>query len=163
MSLFSRGKGLRGLGLASVVIGAVGVLVTATLALSAQVGPEAKKLAKLDDEWSAAAGKKDVDQVVSFYSEDAMVYPPGEPVAVGKEAAKKVWSFITDPSSTISWKTTHAEVVGDLGYTAGTYKDSFKGPDGKIVSETGKYLCVWKKQKDGKWKAIHDMWNANSK
>ena len=52
---------------------------------------------------------------------------------------------------------------GDLGFTAGTYEDSVKGPDGKTVNEKGKYLCVWKKQKDGTWKAIHDMWNADSK
>jgi ketosteroid isomerase-like protein len=52
---------------------------------------------------------------------------------------------------------------GDLGYTAGTYEDSFKGPDGKQVNEKGKYVAAWKKQKDGTWKAIHDIWNADAK
>jgi hypothetical protein len=27
---------------------------------------------------------------------------------------------------------------GDLGFMAGTYEDSFKGADGKLVSEKGK-------------------------
>ena len=59
----------------------------------------------------------------------------------------------------------HAEVAksGELGFTAGTYEDSFMGPDGKRVSEKGKYLCTWRKQKDGTWKATHDMWNTDAK
>ena len=33
--------------------------------------------------------------------------------------------------------------------------------DGTQVSEKGKYVTAWKKQKDGTWKAIHDIWNAD--
>jgi ketosteroid isomerase-like protein len=36
---------------------------------------------------------------------------------------------------------------GDLGFTAGTYEDSFKGPDGKLVTEKGKYVSTWRKEK----------------
>ena len=35
--------------------------------------------------------------------------------------------------------------------------------DGKQVSEKGKYVCTWRKQKGGTWKAIHDIWNADAK
>ena len=27
----------------------------------------------------------------------------------------------------------------------------------------GKYVCTWKKQKGGTWKAIHDIWNTDAK
>lgn len=80
--------------------------------------------------------------------------------------AKKVWAaYLADPSFTISWKTVHAGASknGDLGFTAGTYEDSFKGPDGKMVHEKGKYVCTWAKQKDGSWKAVHDIWNSDAK
>jgi ketosteroid isomerase-like protein len=52
---------------------------------------------------------------------------------------------------------------GDLGFTAGTYEDSFRGPGGTLVTEKGKYLCTWAKQGDGTWKATHDMWNSDAK
>ena len=124
----------------------------------------ARELAKLDDAWSAAAVKKDVDLIASYYADDAIAYPPNEPAAIGRAAARKVWAaYFAEPTFELSWKTLHAEVNGDIGFTAGTYKDSFKGSDGKVVVETGKYLCVWKKGKDGKWKAIHDMWNSDTK
>jgi len=44
-----------------------------------------------------------------------------------------------------------------------TTMDSFKGPDGKTVDGKGKYVCVWRNQGDGSWKAVHDMWNSDSK
>ncbi len=111
-----------------------------------------RRLAKLDDDWSKAAATRDADRVASFYAEDAIAYPPNEPVAIGRAAAKKVWaSYFADVTFSISWKAVHAEVAksGDLGYTAGTYEASFKGPDGKQVSEKGKYVCTWRKQKGG--------------
>jgi ketosteroid isomerase-like protein len=124
----------------------------------------AKQLTQLDDDWSKAAGAKDVDRVASFYAQDAIAYPPGAPAAVGLAAAKQVWAaYFADSTFSISWKTEHAHVGqgGDLGYTSGTYEDSYKGPDGAMVQEAGKYLCVWAKQADGSWKAVHDMWNAD--
>ena len=44
------------------------------------------------------------------------------------------------------------DASGDLGFTAGTYDFAFKGPDGKPTHEKGKYLCTWRKEKDGTWK-----------
>ena len=147
-----------------VAAGAFAILVSVPLALSAHIDPSARVLAKLDDEWSKAAVAKDVERVASYYAEDAIAYPPNQPAAVGKAAAKKVWAtYFSDPTFAISWKTEHAEVAGELGYTSGTYEDSFKGPDGKTIREKGKYVCVWRKQKDGGWKALHDIWNTDSK
>jgi uncharacterized protein (TIGR02246 family) len=148
------------------VLAVVAFLFAAIPALAADMDARAKVLAKLDDDWAKAAATKDADRVASFYAEDAIAYPPQESAAIGRAAARKVWAaYFADKTFTISWKTLHAEVAreGDIGYTTGTYEDSFKGPDGKVVNEKGKYVCVWKKQKDGTWKAIHDMWNADTK
>lgn len=105
-------------------------------------------------------------KVAAFYAEDTTAYPPNEPLAVGRAAAQKTWAeYFTDPSFTISWKTTRAEVAasGEMGYNAGTYEVGFNGPDGKPGSEKGKCACIWKKQKDGSWKASQDIWNSDSK
>ena len=168
MSRFSIGSGLQGLSSILAVAGAIAVwfLASCAPAPSADTDAIAKALTQLDDDWSKAAATRDAERVASFYAEDAIAYPPNEPVAIGQPAAKKVWaSYFADSTFSISWKTVHAGAAasGDLGFTAGTYDDSFKGPDGTIVRETGKYVCTWKKQKDGSWKAIHDIWNTDSK
>jgi len=139
-------------------------VVPVVMEASSKTSAAAKTLMTLDDEWSAAAAARDVERVASYYAEDAIAYPPNEPAAVGRAAAKKVWAaFFAEPSLAISWRTKHAEVSGDLGYTSGTYEVTLKGPDGKAGGEKGKYLCVWKKQPNGKWKAVQDMWNADAK
>ena len=166
MSRSSRGKRFQGMVPVLAVAIAFAVLFSAGPALAADMGKAAKALATLDEDWSKAAVKRDVDRVASFYAEDATVYPPNAPAAIGRPAAKKVWAaYFADPTFSISWKTVTAGVSksGDLGFTAGTYEASFKGPDGKMAAEKGKYVCTWTKDKDGKWKALHDIWNTDSK
>jgi ketosteroid isomerase-like protein len=122
-------------------------------------------LVKLDDAWSKAAGTKDLNAVASYYAPDALVYPPNDVLATGKDAAQKVWaSYFATPGFAISWKTVHASVSrsGEMGYTSGTYEDSYTRTDGKTVNEKGKYVCVWEK-KNGQWKAVQDIWNSDSK
>lgn len=148
------------------IAGVVVLLFAVPCLQAADTGAIAKALASLDDEWSKAAASRDADRVAAFYAEDAVAYPPGEPVAVGRAAARKVWAaYFADPTFSISWKTVSsgASASGDLGFTAGPYESSYKGPDGKLVREKGKYLCTWRKEKDGTWKAIHDMWNTDAR
>ena len=166
MNKFFRYKSLQSLRSILTAGGVIVLLFSASYVLAADPDAMAKALTRLDDDWSKAAVAKDVDRVASFYAENAIAYPPNEPMAIGRTAAKKVWaSYFADPTFSISWKTLHSGVStsGDLGFTAGTYEDSFKGPDGKLVKEKGKYVCTWRKEKDGTWKAIHDIWNLDSK
>lgn len=140
------------------------VALTSSVALAGDKDAATKALIALDNEWSDAAVAHDVDRVVSFYADDAHVYPPDEPLVVGRAAAREEWAkMLADPNLNLSWKTTAAGVDGHTGYTAGTYELSHPDADGKTVTEHGKYLCVWRKGADGKWKAIHDMWNSDSK
>lgn len=166
MKPFSMVKRTRRLLISLAAAGALTVLLGVMPVFAADMDANAKVLVKLDADWSKAAATRDADRVASFYAEDAVAYPPDEPAAIGRAAAKKTWAgYFADKTFTISWKTNHAEVAksGDLGFTAGTYEASFTAPDGKQTSETGKYVTVWGKQKDGTWKAIHDIWNANAK
>lgn len=63
-----------------------------------------------------------------------------------------------DPSMQLTWAPIKVDVSGDgtLGYTWGRYDFSYKAKDGKVSTETGIYLTVWKRQADGKWKYVFD-------
>lgn len=139
-------------------------LLSTNVSFAGEPDAATKALIALDSDWSNAAVARDIDRVASFYADDAAVYPPNAPTVVGRKAAREVWAqMLADPNFKISWKTTSAGVDNNTGFTAGTYEDSLKDADGKTVTETGKYLCVWRKGSDGKWKAIHDMWNSDTK
>ena len=121
-------------------------------------------LRDLDAQWSAAAGAKDLDKAVSYYSNDATVMPPNASAARTKEAIRKVWQdLLASPGLSISWKATKVEVAksGDLACLSGTYELTINDPSGKPLNDHGKYVEVWEKQADGKWKCGADIWNSD--
>ncbi len=117
-----------------------------------------------DAQWSKAAGAKDLDKTVSYYADDAIVMPPNASAATTKEAIRKVWQdLIASPGLVISWKATKVEVAksGDLACLSGTYELTMNDASGKPVNDRGKYVEVWEKQADGKWKCGADIWNSD--
>ena len=117
-----------------------------------------------DAQWSAAAVAKDLDKTVSYYADDAIVMPPNASAAKTREAIRKVWQdLLASPGLVISWKATKVEVAksGDLACLSGTYELTMNDPSGKPVNDHGKYVEVWEKQADGKWKCGADIWNSD--
>lgn len=123
-----------------------------------------QELRDLDAKWSAAAGAKDIDKTVSYYSEDAVVMPPNAPSAKTRETIRSAWKeMLTTPGAAISWKATKVEVAksGDLACVSGTYEETTTDASGKPVKDHGKYVEVWGKQADGTWKCGADIWNSD--
>ena len=67
------------------------------------------------------------------------------------------------PGYNLKWQTKKAEVSrsGDMAYSLGEYQWKSKDAKGKDYSENGKYTEIWKKQADGSWKCVADIWNAD--
>ena len=127
-------------------------------------GVEEAAIRKLDEQWSAAAERNDVDATVSYYSEDAVLLAPNTPIANTPKAIRDIWAGLLGPNTSVSWKVTKVEVSksGELGYLYGTYQLSIKDPNGgPTINDTGKILEVWKKQPDGQWKCIVDAYNSD--
>ncbi len=51
-----------------------------------------KSLRDTEAAWSKAAATKDVDRIVSYYADDASVFPANAPIAKSKDEIKKLWS-----------------------------------------------------------------------
>jgi uncharacterized protein (TIGR02246 family) len=117
----------------------------------------------LDAQWSKTAAANDLDGAVSYYSEDAALLPPNAPVATGKPAIRAIWATLLVPGASVSWQPSNVEVArsSDLAYSMGSYQSSMKDSRGKPVADHGKYVEVWKKQADGKWKTVADIFNSD--
>lgn len=120
-------------------------------------------LRALDAQWSAAAGAKDLEKTVSYYAEDAIVMPPNATAATTKEAIRTAWKDTLASTINGNWKATRVEVArsGDMACVSGTYEWTSNDASGKPVNDHGKYLEVWEKQADGKWKCGADIWNSD--
>jgi len=80
-----------------------------------------------------AVQANDVELIVSFYADDASVFPIAEPIATGKETIRKNWAHLLGiPGLRLSWQITKEEVSlsGDLAYVQSTYQASFEDTEG---------------------------------
>src|SRR5271156_5251481 len=115
----------------------------------------------LDAQWEKAAAAKDVDGTVSYYSDDASLLAPNAPIAGSKQAIRAAWASLLGPDVSLSWQANKVEVSrsSDLAYIVGAYQ--LKDPHGKPATDQGKFVEVWKKQADGKWKVAADIFNSD--
>ncbi len=117
-----------------------------------------------ESEWSKAAGTKDVEKTVAFYSDDAIVLPPNSPVLTGKGSIRAMWKGMQEaPGFSIHWQASKVEVArsGDIAYISGAYEWTQNDSNGKPMTDKGKTLEAWKKQTDGSWKCAADMFSSN--
>ena len=147
------------------------VLLTIALATACQTQTAADTratdeatLRNLDSEWSKAAGARDVEKTVSYYAADAVVMPPNIPALTTKEAIRGLWqSMLGSAGFSGGWKATRVEVArsSDLAYVTGTYEFTERDAGGGPMADKGKFLEVWKKQTDGSWKCVVDMFSSD--
>jgi ketosteroid isomerase-like protein len=134
--------------------------------LGAALGQTSRKetdaILAADAAWLRAYQEKDLAKSVAFCDEQGSMLAPDAPIATGKDAIAKVIAsdFVHDD---ITWHANKVGVArsGDLGYTSGTTEMNLKDASGKTVAYKGKYLTVWKKQEDGSWKVLYDMFNSD--
>jgi ketosteroid isomerase-like protein len=118
-------------------------------------------LIQADKDFARVTAERGADGFLSFFADDATILPKSGAPLTGKtalgDAFRGAWS---QPGYALAWTPLKAEMArgGDIGYTYGTYERK-RLVDGKPVVETGKYVTVWKRQKDGGWKVILDMGN----
>lgn len=116
-----------------------------------------------DAAWLKAYDTKDVQKAVAVLDEQGSMLMSNAPIATGKKAVAKLIAADFARSQNLTWHVDKAGVAasGDLGYTSGSYEMSFQDASGKTVADKGKYLTVWKKQADGSWKVLFDMFNTD--
>jgi ketosteroid isomerase-like protein len=130
---------------------------------STQAADEAA-VRQTDEDWSKAAQSKQVDPWVAYYADNAVLLPPNEAKAIGKDNIRKEIGLLLGlPGLALSWKPERIEVSqsGDLAYTQGAYQLSATDAHGKPMTDHGKTLERWRKQADGSWKCIADMWSSD--
>ncbi len=147
-----------------ILLAALFVLAASGCAPQVDLEAEAAAIRSADADCLKAWAAKDVDRVLSCYSDDASVLPSNAPIATGKEAIRALWSQLFEtPGFALSWDISKLEVsrAGDLAYGHGTYELMVNDAAGNPVTERGKWVGVYKKQADGQWKMVVDIGNSD--
>ena len=148
--------------------GLAGLVVLAATMLAcnrtAESDRDRAELLRTDKEWAAAVASRDVDKIVSYWTDDAIVLAPGAPALVGKQAIREfVAQSLQLPGFSIGWEANQAVVsaAGDMAYTVGTNRVTMPDANGTPVTTLGKAVTVWRKEPNGTWRCVVDIWNAD--
>jgi len=124
---------------------------------------EEKKLLRRDAEWAdlATAGK-DVDKIVSYWTDDAVLIMPGQPVIEGKASIRAyVASSLSNPVFKIHWKSSKVTFSpdGKMAYMPGTDEMTVPGPNGVPITLHLRGIAIWRVDTDGQWRCVVDISN----
>jgi ketosteroid isomerase-like protein len=111
----------------------------------------------------AAASAKDPAGVVALYDRDAVMVPPNADLVEGLEGVQGYrFGFISTPGVELRFEILRAEVSAsaDMGWTLALGDITINRPDGSVDSDLVRDFHVWKKQTDGSWKVVADIWNS---
>jgi ketosteroid isomerase-like protein len=141
----------------------VAVFLCAHASPSAAAKSDPGILLQLEADFMRAAAERGSQGYMSYYAEDAAELPNGTDMLRGKESIAKTMGFLDEKNNHLTWKPVYADMADsrDLGYTYGTFEFRSTDKDGKPTVECGKYVSIWKKQKDGSWKVVMDMGNSS--
>lgn len=122
---------------------------------------ESALLLRRDAEWAnlATAGK-DVDQIVSYWTDDAVVMEPGQPAVEGKAAIRAlVTSSVHTPGFKIHWVSEKPTFSPDgrMAYLRAVEEMTVPGPKAELVTMHLQGYSVWRKDADGQWRCTVDI------
>jgi uncharacterized protein (TIGR02246 family) len=107
-----------------------------------------------------AANDKDAAAFASNFVADAVMMTPGMPPMKGRDAIQAgMKELLSDPNFKVDFASDRLEVAdsGDMAATQGSYTLTVTDPaTKKAINDKGSYLTVFRKQKDGTWKAVLD-------
>jgi len=124
---------------------------------------EAQLLMDLSREWSQKLGEGEMELAFTVWADDAVMLPPNFPMLDGKVAIREYIERASQmPGFKISWEPLRVQVSdsGDMAYMIERNVIELDGTDGKKIVRHGKVVTVWRKNDDGKWKNVVDVWNS---
>jgi len=129
----------------------------------ADLAAEAEALRAAAAAYHEAAAAKDANRVVGFYDADALMIPPNADTVDGLDAVRRYrFGFIETPGVELDFEIVRAEVSsqGDMGWTFSLGRITINQPDGTTGLDIVRDFHTWRKQPDGSWLVVVDMWNS---
>jgi ketosteroid isomerase-like protein len=158
---------IRALAISVVMFGVIGCKAESAKSSSATPaapGSAEAALMQRSRDWAKAAATGNVDSALAYWSDDAIVLQPGQPASYGKVAIRKmVEGSMKIPKFSITWEPEHASISpsGDMGYLVEHNRVTMADSTGKVHTEYGQGVTVWKKDASGVWRCVVDIFTPS--
>jgi ketosteroid isomerase-like protein len=113
--------------------------------------------------YHTAVGAKDGEAVVGMYDQSALMVPPNADLVEGLAGVQNYrFGFIENAAVEIDFEIQRVEVsaAGDIGWTLAIGEITINQAEGPPGRDLVRDFHTWKKQPDGSWKVVVDVWNS---
>jgi uncharacterized protein (TIGR02246 family) len=111
------------------------------------------ELEALNALWLEAFSRGDVEACASLFTEDAAIYSPYGPPALGREAIKQTHQdWLNSGETNKKLEILDAGGDGNTAFLVASYSGDYPTEGGGYETESGKVVNVCTRQPDGRWK-----------
>jgi uncharacterized protein (TIGR02246 family) len=144
---------------AGIVVG----LAACTSSTGTSNGDAEAAIAEFNRQYLAAINGADIDALADLTTDDhMMIMSGGEPLA-GKQALVDAMTAAFERLEfDESWTPEETVVSGDLAYQRGSFVvDATPKAGGASTRTTGNFMRIYRRQPDGAWLMVRDMFNSD--
>jgi uncharacterized protein (TIGR02246 family) len=132
---------------------------TAVSGASETLADVRRAIDKGNAQWSEGWAKGDAAMVAAIFAADGVQLASSGKIIKGPQQImerQKTAMQGADPGVRVTVTTLNVWLDGDTAYETGKYKYEYT-EKGKPGTDQGRYVTIWKRQKDGSWKLAMDM------
>jgi uncharacterized protein (TIGR02246 family) len=117
------------------------------------------ELRAAEDRFETLWNAKDAAGLAALYAEDGMRLPPDASRVVGPDAIEAMFrEEFAAGLDDLRLEATEIGHDGNLGWVVGDNTIAFP-VDGEMMTGTGNYVVVYRREDDGVWRIVIDTWN----
>jgi uncharacterized protein (TIGR02246 family) len=135
--------------------GALLLLLAACGPAPALPGGEEQAVRDVVARYEAASNEGDAVALAALYADDALLLPPDGGIVAGHDAILAFWQDGIEPG--ISFEVVESSARHGNGYVVGRF---MMEANATAPADSGKYVLCLRRQQDGAWRVVADMWNA---
>lgn len=113
-----------------------------------------QEIERINQEHVDRYNQDDVAGFTEVYTEDAVLYPPGQPAIEGRQAIQQFWQGGHDQAGIrdVNLTTEEFQAMGDQAWEVGTA--DYTTNEGPV---SGRYMVIWQRGPDGEWRWHRDL------
>ena len=111
--------------------------------------------------WLQAMNGGDAAGVAQLYSEKGRLMPPNADIIQGRAGIEAFCKEFVALNATLSFNLLTVHETANMCAAVGTYEMDLQPPGADKMHDTGKYIEVWVRESDGKWRIADDIFNSS--